>query len=70
MYTKTMSFAQQKQCQYVQLSQTIQHIVNELSVSRDLISETSRQISAMGKFGALHAAQLRIFSFRFVFYWS
>jgi len=53
-----MSFAQKKQRQYVQLSQTIQHIVNELNVSRDLINETSRQISAMGKFGALHAAHM------------
>lgn len=52
-----MSIAQQKQRQYIQLSQTIQHIANELSVSRDLLSETSRQMSAMGRFGALHAAQ-------------
>lgn len=52
-----MSFAQQKQRQYIQLSQTIQHISNELNVSRDLLSETARQIQAMGKFGALHAAQ-------------
>jgi len=53
-----MSFAQQKQRQYVQLSQTIQHLANELNVSRDLLNETSRQIAAMGKFGALHAAQM------------
>ncbi|KAF8309353.1 hypothetical protein DL93DRAFT_2085797 [Clavulina sp. PMI_390] len=53
-----MSFAQQKSRQYSQLSQTIQSISNELNISRDLLGVTSRHLHAMGKFGALHAAQM------------
>lgn len=52
-----MSFAQQKQRQYMQLSQTIQYISQELNMTRDLLGDTARQLQAMGKFGALHAAQ-------------
>lgn len=29
----------------------------ELELTRDLIAETASQLNAMGKFGALHAAQ-------------
>lgn len=53
----TMSAAQQKQRGYAQLSQTIQHISKELNLSRELLGETARQLQAMGRFGALSAAQ-------------
>lgn len=52
-----MSQAQQKQRQYAMLSQTLGSISNELNITRDLLSEMAVQLHAMGKFGALHAAQ-------------
>jgi hypothetical protein len=52
-----MSFAQQKQRQYSQLSTTLHKLSRELELTRNLMDQTSAQLNAMGKFAALHAAQ-------------
>ena len=52
-----MSYAQQKQRHYTQLSTTMQRLARELEQTRDLMEQTATQMNAMGKFGALHAAQ-------------
>ncbi|KAF9513393.1 hypothetical protein BS47DRAFT_973039 [Hydnum rufescens UP504] len=53
-----MSFAQQKQRQYSQLSTTLHKLCRELELTRNLMDQTSIQLNAMGKFAALHAAQM------------
>ncbi|KAF8327165.1 uncharacterized protein EI90DRAFT_3068146 [Cantharellus anzutake] len=53
-----MSYAQQKQRHFAQLSTTLQRLARELEQTRDLMEQTVVQLNAMGKFSALHAAQM------------